>query len=57
VQIHIELQRHQGGHHLASISGIGVRRLDARSDAMIRIDAMWRPIEPVDTPAGRSICS
>ena len=52
--IHMELRRGAATmeHTLARCGGARVRRLAARVAALIRIDAVWLAVEPMDMRAG-----
>src|SRR6185369_3507914 len=45
-------RRDQHGSHLASGRGGRMRRLDARAAQVIRVDAVWLAVEPLDMRSG-----
>lgn len=44
--------RHRDDDQLADIGGGGVRRVDTQAAAVIRIDAVWMAVDPLDMRAG-----
>ena len=45
-------RRNQHDHHVVGRSGCGLRGLDARAAAVIRVEAVWLAIDPLDMRSG-----